>query len=230
LTALPLDRESIKAEFQRERGYWRPWTETLLRERPQFLQTYAKYAGHPARTGPLSARMVELIYVALDASSTHLFEPGLHTHMEKALEVGATRHDIFDVLHLVAAQGLECVLQGAKILAEETGHAMPTNPADHPQQDWDWLLEHDPAYVQVVRDFLDAAATPQGLTQAERCLIQIALHACFTAFNPVSLREQIQHGLKSGLESSHMLQAIQLGAHLSVHGTALGARVYEALT
>jgi NAD(P)-dependent dehydrogenase (short-subunit alcohol dehydrogenase family) len=46
LTALPLDRESIKAEFQRERGYWRPWTETLLRERPQFLQTYAKYAGH----------------------------------------------------------------------------------------------------------------------------------------------------------------------------------------
>ena len=104
------DREAIKAAFLRERGYWRPWVETLLRERPRFVQAYADYAGHPARTGPLSVRMVELLYVALDASGSHLFEAGLRTHMVKALEAGATQADLFDVLHLVAAQGLEAVV------------------------------------------------------------------------------------------------------------------------
>jgi alkylhydroperoxidase/carboxymuconolactone decarboxylase family protein YurZ len=119
-----IDREAIQAEFVRERGYWRPWTDTLLRERPEFLRQYARYAGYPARTGPMSDRMVELTYVALDASASHLFESGLRTHMGKALECGATPADIFDVLHLVATQGLEAAGQAAVILAQETNPTM----------------------------------------------------------------------------------------------------------
>lgn len=234
MTTSPIDREAIKAEFQRERGYWRPWTETLLRERPQFLQTYARYAGHPARTGPLSARLVELIYVALDASSSHLFEPGLRTHMRMAMDAGASRDDVFDVLHLVAAQGLACVLQGVSILAEETGQAPAvesgTAAACSTEQAWAWLMQHDPEFARVSRDFLDNGASSQGLSSAERCLIQIALHACFTAFDPVSLREHVREGVALDLSHAQMLQAIQLGAHLSVHGTALGAQVFESLT
>ena len=121
MTPAEMDRDAIKAEFQRERGYWRPWNETLLREQPDFLLAYARYAGHPSRTGPLSMRMVELIYVALDASSSHLFESGLRIHMQKAIDVGASHQDIFDVLHLVAEQGLACVLESIHLLAEETG-------------------------------------------------------------------------------------------------------------
>ena len=116
-------RAQIKDYFIAQRGYWRPWTETMLRVSPGFVQQYARYAGHPARTGPLSERMVELIYVALDASSSHLFESGLHTHMKRALEVGATEADIFDVLHLVAVQGVASVGQAADILAELIGGA-----------------------------------------------------------------------------------------------------------
>lgn len=225
-TPSDFDRDAIRAEFERERGYWRPWTETLLQERPSFLLSYARYAGHPARTGPLSARMVELIYVGLDASSSHLFESGLRVHMQKALETGASRQDVFDVLHLVAAQGLECAVQGAAILAEETAdpHAVGRTSA------WDWLAEQDPGYVEVSRNFVDDPASLQGLTTAERSLIQIALNACFTAFNPQSLRHHIRQGLALGLDTDQMLQAIQLGAHLSVHGTALGAQVYASLT
>jgi len=36
MTPADLDREAIKAEFQRERGYWRPWNETLLRNSRAF--------------------------------------------------------------------------------------------------------------------------------------------------------------------------------------------------
>jgi hypothetical protein len=55
------------------------------------------------------------------------------------------------------------------------------------------------------------------------------MHACFTAFNPVALRASIRKGLELGLTPRQMLQAMQLGAHLSVHGTALGAQIFETL-
>ena len=48
------DRERIKELFIAERGYWRPWTETMLQACPGFVEQYARYAGYPARTGPLS--------------------------------------------------------------------------------------------------------------------------------------------------------------------------------
>ena len=58
---------------------------------PAFVEQYARYAGHPARTGPLSERLVELLYVALDSSSLHLYAPGLRTHMKRAPESGRDR-------------------------------------------------------------------------------------------------------------------------------------------
>jgi alkylhydroperoxidase/carboxymuconolactone decarboxylase family protein YurZ len=224
-----MDRDAIKAEFQRERGYWRPWNETLLREQPDFLLAYARYAGHPSRTGPLSTRMVELIYVALDASSSHLFESGLRIHMQKAKEAGASLQDIFDVLHLVAEQGLACVLQSIHVLAEETDDGSTQNHPSIAEHAWDWLSRHDPSYAELTRTFCQNNTSHEGLPSSERCLVQIALHACFTAFNPVALRSCIRQGIEHGLTTAQMLQAIQLGAHLSVHGTALGTQVFESL-
>ena len=74
------EEQVLKDAFIRARGYWRPWTEGLLRLDPEFLATYARYGGYPAETGPLSRKMCELIYVALDGSATHLFRSGLALH------------------------------------------------------------------------------------------------------------------------------------------------------
>ena len=65
-----IDREAIKARFIAERGYWRPWTETMLRDNPRFLDRYAAYAGHPARVGSLTAKQVEDAARAAEASAT----------------------------------------------------------------------------------------------------------------------------------------------------------------
>ena len=234
-------RAQIKDYFIAQRGYWRPWTETMLRVSPGFVQQYARYAGHPARTGPLSERMVELIYVALDASSSHLFESGLHTHMKRALEVGATEADIFDVLHLVAVQGVASVGQAADILAELIGGAEGPALDEQLQARIDRLgpahalrlaslARLDPGYAQVLLDFIEQGRPAAGLSDAERSLVQLALHACFTAFNPVAVRQIVATALSQGLRSAELLQAIQLGAHLAVHGTALGAKVFQEIT
>ncbi|WP_137917394.1 carboxymuconolactone decarboxylase family protein [Hydrogenophaga sp. 2FB] len=231
-------RAQIKAYFMAQRGYWRPWAETMLQACPSFVEQYARYAGHPARTGPLTERMVELIYVALDASSSHLFESGLQTHMKRALDVGATQGDIFDVLHLVAVQGVASVCQATDILAELTGGSDAT-PIDEKRQaridplgaqhalDLRAMARLDPGYTDVLLDFIEQGRPGAGLSPAERSLVQLALHACFTAFNPGAVRHIVKTALSQGLASAELLQAIQLGAHLAVHGTALGANVFR---
>lgn len=243
-TPPPDDRRSaIKAFFVAERGYWRPWVDTMLDAAPGFVEQYARYAGHPARTGPLSPRMVELVYVALDASSSHLFEPGLHTHLKKAFEVGVSVADVLDVLQLVALQGASHVGLATNIVAEVAaahGHRPPQTQAGaltdalraRIQQlapshalALEGLALWDPAYVAVLLDFVENGGASGGLSPLERTLVQLALHACFTAFNPTAVRQLAQVALDQGAHTAELLQVVQLGAHLSVHGTALGAQV-----
>lgn len=235
------ERERIKAYFIAERGYWRPWTETMLQASPGFVAQYARYAGYPARTGPLSERMVELLYVALDSSASHLFESGLKTHLKRALEVGATQADVFDVLHLVAVQGASGVCQAAGILAELSGQdAWAPLDAGLAERIGRLGTAHglalgamarlDPGYAQVLLDFIEQGRPGGGLTPAERSLVQLALHACFTAANPEATRQIVATGLAQGLSTTELLQAIQLGAHLAVHGTALGANAYRQIS
>jgi alkylhydroperoxidase/carboxymuconolactone decarboxylase family protein YurZ len=237
------ERARIKDYFIAERGYWRPWTETMLSVSPAFVEQYARYAGYPARTGPLSERMVELIYVALDASSSHLFESGLTTHMRRALEVGATQADIVDVLHLVAVQGVACVGQAAELLDECFGpqEGAPAAPDAALQARAERLgpahalalrslVRHDPGYAEVLLDFVEQGRPTTGLSPAERSLVQLALHACFTASNPEAVRQILATAKDQGLQRADLLQAIQLGAHLAVHGSALGAKVLGELS
>lgn len=236
------ERAQIKEFFIRERGYWRPWTDAMLQASPGFVKQYASYAGYPARTGPLTPRMVELIYVALDSSSSHLFASGLQTHMRRALEVGATQNDIFDVLHLVALQGAAGVCQAAEILAECSDLDMDVEQDGRLQARINALSdEHalslramarmDPGYVEVLLDLVEQGRPAGGgLTPTERSLVQLALHACFTAFNREATRQIIVAALAQGVSRAELLQAIQLGAHLSVHGTALGADTFSAVS
>lgn len=205
--------QQIRDHFVARRGYWRPWVEVLLKTRPDFVRAYADYAGEATAQGPLSPRMVELIYVALDASATHLHAAGLRTHVDLALKAGATEADLMDVFALLSAQGVECLRAAADILAEEMGV-----PADG-----DGLAALSPAYARTLRNFEQALATAGGLRPVERAIIRTALFACFTGFQPDGLRRAIRQALDLGAGGAELLQAIQLGAHLSVHGTALGA-------
>lgn len=238
--ALDDRKAAIKAEFIAERGYWRPWTDTMLQVCPEFVAQYARYAGYPARNGPLSPRLVELIYIGLDASASHLFESGLNTHMKRALEMGASTADVFDVLHLVALQGIAQVGQAADILAECVGRAPGATQNTARQARMDRLgpshalqlaalARLDPGYVDMLLDFVELGHPPQGLSPAERSLVLVAMHACFTAFNPGAVRQLITIALSQGVDEAALLQAIQLGAHLSVHGAALGADVFRSL-
>jgi alkylhydroperoxidase/carboxymuconolactone decarboxylase family protein YurZ len=244
-TELTAEQQALKEAFIRARGYWRPWTEGLLRLDPTFLETYGKYAGYPAATGPLSPKMCELIYVALDGSATHLFRPGLALHMRLALEAGASAAEIIDVLRLATAQGVDGCHVGIGILVEELSAAGLEVPADKAELsaeqqglradyvrlfgDWPDFCEHwlrfDPGYFALMLDLLAGSGAAGGLDDKSRCLISLALNACFTALHPQGVRVQIRRALRLGIDKGQIIQVLQMTAHLGVHACAVGVPV-----
>ena len=84
-------KAQLKEEFIKNRGYWSKFWEDVLELDSNFFSTYSRFSSVPSKNNALSPKIREFIYIAIDASTTHLYLPGLKLHMENALALGATR-------------------------------------------------------------------------------------------------------------------------------------------
>ncbi|GIH24130.1 hypothetical protein Aph01nite_24400 [Acrocarpospora phusangensis] len=117
----PLDerRETLKADFTERRGYWHSFWDGLLELDPDLFEAYLDFSGLPWRKGVLEPKIKEFVYIAFDASATHLYAPGLKLHMRNAVRYGATAEEIMEVLAIVSVIGIHAATVAAPILAEE---------------------------------------------------------------------------------------------------------------
>ena len=116
----PLDdyQERLKAEFTETRGYWHPFWDEMLELDPEMFEAYVAFSAVPWRTGTLRPKVKELIYIAFDCAATHLYVKGLKLHIENAIDHGATKEEILEVMELASVIGIHAVTTGAPILAE----------------------------------------------------------------------------------------------------------------
>ncbi|WP_052344973.1 carboxymuconolactone decarboxylase family protein [Thermocrispum municipale] len=112
-------QNELREKFIAERGYWNAFWEGLLSLDPSFFEAYLNFSAVPWRTGVLEPKIKELIYVAIDASTTHLYEPGLRQHIRNALSYGATKEEIMEVLELTSVLGIHTCTMGVPVLMEE---------------------------------------------------------------------------------------------------------------
>src|SRR5438046_6161190 len=81
-------------------GNWNPDWEPFARLDPAWTEKAIALAIAPVISGALDKKTIELIGIALDASCTHLYAPGVRRHIQRALAAGATREEITAVLQL----------------------------------------------------------------------------------------------------------------------------------
>ena len=112
-------KSKIKQDFIDARGYWSRGWDPLLDIAPDYFEAYAKLSSVPWKTGTLEPKIRELVYVAVDAAATHLYEPGTRIHMENALKHGATPEEIMEVLALVSVLGVHTISMGLPVLLDE---------------------------------------------------------------------------------------------------------------
>nr|WP_246206201.1 carboxymuconolactone decarboxylase family protein [Propylenella binzhouense] len=112
------ERQKTKAEFMRLRGYWNDFWNGLLAIDHDFFKSYLQYS-LAGQKGPLDPKIKEFIYIAIDASATHLYEPGLRVHYQKAFACGATKEEILQVLQITGEIGMQTSTMGIPVLLDE---------------------------------------------------------------------------------------------------------------
>jgi len=114
-------KENLKEAFTKQRGYWSTGWDPVLRLSPEFFEGYTKFSSVPFSEGhnALDAKTKELIYVAIDCSTTHLFQVGLKLHIRNAMKYGATEFEIMEVFELAALMGIQTTMKGADALVEQ---------------------------------------------------------------------------------------------------------------
>lgn len=113
-------QKALKRQFIKERGYWlEELFGQILRLDADFFEAYLNFSAAPWRKGVLPPKIKELIYIAIDASTTHLYEPGIRQHISNALKYGATKEEIMEVFELTSVLGIHTCTMGVPILMDE---------------------------------------------------------------------------------------------------------------
>lgn len=117
--------QAVKAEFSEKRGYWNDLLDAMVRTSPDFVMGYTAFSSTPWRKGTMTPMVRELLYVAIDISTTHLYAPGTRIHARNALRYGATPDQVIQIIQLVALIGMQSFLLGAPRLLEEIAKRAP---------------------------------------------------------------------------------------------------------
>jgi|CXWK01.1.fsa_nt_gi alkylhydroperoxidase/carboxymuconolactone decarboxylase family protein YurZ len=101
------------------RGDWNPLWDQIRALDPQFMEAYLRFRDVPHANGRLPPKFRELVLVAINAATTHLYAPGVRRHMANALKAGASREEILETIQLVTVMGIHSVNLAVPILMEE---------------------------------------------------------------------------------------------------------------
>jgi alkylhydroperoxidase/carboxymuconolactone decarboxylase family protein YurZ len=79
------------SDAMRAKGDWNPAWDQFAALDPEWTERFMAMAATPIAKGILDPKVYEFLAIAVDASCTHMYAPGVRRHIRKALELGATK-------------------------------------------------------------------------------------------------------------------------------------------
>ena len=242
MTGTTIDREALKQAVIAERGYWHPLHEGLLALHPEFLAAYLDFVSGPWKSRQLEPKLREFIYIAIDASVTHLYEKGLRRHIERAFDLGATQQEILQVIELTCAMGLNTHELGMSVLVDEMKKASSgiearlarLTPDEQRLKDeyvaavghWpecgDALLEFAPDFIGGFLRFRSVAWNGGPLEPKVKEFIGLAINAAPTSLHEAGVRSHIQRALRCGATGEEVSEVLQLASAIAIHTCTYG--------
>jgi alkylhydroperoxidase/carboxymuconolactone decarboxylase family protein YurZ len=238
------EQTKLKEEFVANRGYWNEFWDGLLLLSPDFFKAYLDFSSTPWKKGTLAPKIKEFIYIAIDASTTHLYEPGLRIHIQNALKYGATQDEIMEVYQLTSVLGMHTFTMGMPVLLEELRNVGKGSELDQPldamRQDlkakftqnrgywndfWEGLLRLDPEFFAIYLEFSSIPWKKGKLEPKIKEFIYIAIDAATTHLYEPGLRIHIQNALRYGATKEEIMEVYQLTSVLGMHTCTLGVPV-----
>lgn len=110
-------------DAMRTAGQWNVAWDPFFDLDPQWTDQFMATGVGIYASKVFTAKEVELLSIAFDASYTHMYAPGTRRHIRAALKLGASVEEIMEILKLCVVQGVQACNMGVPILAEELARA-----------------------------------------------------------------------------------------------------------
>jgi alkylhydroperoxidase/carboxymuconolactone decarboxylase family protein YurZ len=238
-------QQAIKDDFIRIRNTWAPQWESILRMDCEFLNAYLQLSAVPLRHNHLENKVKEFIYVAINASSTHLFSPGIQIHLKAAIEFGATRNELMEVLELTSTVGIHAANAGVPILLEvlnEEGLSPNTVTLDERRDtlkqgfieeqgywdaSWDALLNLDPDFFEAHAQFAAIPCRAGHLEPKIKELVLCALDAAATHLYRPGIKTHMRNAIRLGATQDEIMEVLEIVSVIGIHGALIGVPMLE---
>lgn len=114
------DTSELKQKLVGEIGeaQWDETWESIAQLSPELFEASVNLIAVPRKKRHLSPKIQELMSIAVDAASTHLYIPGIQQHIKAALNEGATKAEIIEVIELTGTLGIHACNIGVPLLVE----------------------------------------------------------------------------------------------------------------
>lgn len=125
--------ETPACDTMRAIGQWNTAWDPFFELDPFWTDQFFAFGASIYQTKVFTQKEIELFSIALDASYTHMYEPGTRRHIKTALKLGATMEEIMEVLKICVVQGVEACNLGLPILTEELDRFQKKDKKDSPK-------------------------------------------------------------------------------------------------
>jgi len=245
MSELSAEQKKIKDDFIENQGYWSPFWQQMLTLNPEFFAAYAAFSSVPWKHGVLEPKIKEFMYIAVDASTTHLYNPGTRVHIKNALGLGATKEEIMEVLQLTSVLGVHTCTEGVPILIEELRNAGKGGEIDDvelgPREEklkadfiaargywapfWDQMLVLSPEYFEAYLQFSSVPWTTGPLPAKVKEFVYIAIDAATTHIYKPGLRIHIRNAMNYGATKEEIMEIFQLISTIGIHTCTEGVPI-----
>lgn len=245
-------QEEVKQKFINARGAWK-WSamwDTILELDPDIISAYADYSSVAEKREVLELKMRKLICVAIDSVTGCLNANGLKNHMKHSLQLGISVAEILETLEITSMVGTCCYSLGIPLLMDslqargvsvaaielndrqkalkkeyiETHNGYWTDEKEN-------ILKLDPEYFETFSNFEDVPRKSGPLSEKERELLYVAVHAAPVTLHKDALKYHIDCALDAGASMQEIVEVFEIVSTLGIHAITMGVPLLkEAIT
>ena len=236
-------QRELRDRFIEARGYWNSTWESLLELDAIFFEAFLNLSAVPWRTGGLEPKVKEFIYIAVDAAGTGPYEPGLRQHIRKAIEYGATKEELLEVLELTSTLGIHACNIGVPLLLDvlrESGARTETPPLSERQEQlkadftanrgywhefWDGLLSLDPDFLEAYLEFSSVPWKHGVLEPKVKEFIYTAFDVAATHLYVPGLRLHLENAVSLGATAEELMELFEIASVLGMRACSIGVPI-----
>lgn len=234
MTELSKRQQAIKDTFVENRGYWSKIWDQILHLSPDYFEAYTELSSVPWTHGVLEPKVKEFMYIAADASTTHLYNAGTRIHIQNALRLGATVDEVFEVLQLTSVLGIHSCIVGVPILLEELAaagmgvedtlderrlalKASFTETRGYWAPFLEGLLHLSPEFFEAYLKLSSVPWRTGTLEPKVKEFVYIAIDGATTHLYEPGLRQHIRNAIGHGATKDELMEVLALVTAIGVH-------------